>query len=75
MVLERSRREDAVRSARERLITEGLVRASVPASVVAEELEQRWRRSVSHPVNRAAGPHILGEIAPDSAILRAAGRI
>lgn len=75
MVLERSDREDAVRSARERLITEGLVRASVPASLVAEEIEQSWRRSVSNHVNPAAGPHILGEIDPDSAILRAAGRI
>jgi transcriptional regulator of acetoin/glycerol metabolism len=74
-VIEKSHREDAVRSARERLITEGLIRASVPASLVAEEIEQSWRRSVSHHVNPAAGPHILGEIDPDSAILRAAGRI
>jgi hypothetical protein len=74
-VRDKSLREDAVRSARERLITEGLVRASVPASLVAEEIEQSWRRSVSHHVNPATGPHILGEIDPDSAILRAAGRI
>ena len=74
-MIDKSHREDAVRSARERLITEGLVRASVPASLVAEEIEQSWRRSVSHHVNPAAGPHILGEIDPDSAILRAAGRI
>lgn len=74
-MINKSHREDAVRSARERLITEGLVRASVPASLVAEEIEQSWRRSVSHHVNPATGPHILGEIDPDSAILRAAGRI
>jgi transcriptional regulator of acetoin/glycerol metabolism len=74
-VIDKSHREDAVRGARERLITEGLVRASIPASLVAEEIEQSWRRSVSHHVNPAAGPHILGEIDPDSAILRAAGRI
>jgi transcriptional regulator of acetoin/glycerol metabolism len=73
--MDKSRREDALRSARERLITEGLVRASIPASLVAEEIEQSWRRSVSHHVNPATGPHILGEIDPDSAILRAAGRI
>ncbi|MFD9664492.1 helix-turn-helix domain-containing protein [Rhodococcus sp. NPDC059968] len=73
--MEKSRREDEVRSARERLITQGLVRASVPASLVAEEIEQSWRRSVSHRVDPGAGPHILGEIDPDSAILRAAGRI
>jgi transcriptional regulator of acetoin/glycerol metabolism len=42
---------------------------------VAEEIERSWRRSVSHHVNPAAGPHILGEVDPDSAILRAAGRI
>ncbi|MDT2005615.1 hypothetical protein FXW78_14235 [Rhodococcus opacus] len=72
---EKSRREDEVRSARERLITQGLVRASVPASLVAQEIEQSWRRSVSHRVDPGAGPHILGEIDPDSAILRAAGRI
>ncbi|MFF2347029.1 helix-turn-helix domain-containing protein [Pseudarthrobacter sp. NPDC058119] len=40
-----------------------------------EEIEQSWRRSVSHHVNPTGGPHILGEIDPDSAILRAAGRI
>jgi len=73
--MEKSRREDEVRSARELLITQGLVRASVPASLVAEEIEQSWRRSVSHRVDPGAGPHILGEIDPDSAILRAAGRI
>lgn len=75
MVSDLSRREDELRSARERLITQGLVRASVPASLVAEEIEQSWRRSVSHRVDPGAGPHILGEIDPDSAILRAAGRI
>ncbi|ELB88724.1 Fis family transcriptional regulator, partial [Rhodococcus wratislaviensis IFP 2016] len=75
MVMEKSRREDEVRSARELLITQGLVRASVPASLVAEEIEQSWRRSVSHRVDPGVGPHILGEIDPDSAILRAAGRI
>lgn len=74
-MLDKSRREDELRSARERLITQGLVRASVPASLVAEEIEQSWRRSVSHHVDPGAGPHILGEIDPDSAILRAAGRI
>jgi sigma-54 dependent transcriptional regulator, acetoin dehydrogenase operon transcriptional activator AcoR len=74
-VIEKSHREDAVRSARERLITEGLVRASVPAQLVAEEIEQSWRRSVSHHVNPSTGPHVLGEIDPDSAILRAAGRV
>lgn len=73
--MEMSRREDEVRSARELLITQGLVRASVPASLVAQEIEQSWRRSVSHRVDPGAGPHILGEIDPDSAILRAAGRI
>lgn len=73
--MDKSRREDALRSARERLITEGLVRASIPASLVAEEIEQSWRRSVSHHVDPATGPHILGEVDPDSAILRAAGRI
>ncbi|WP_370184266.1 helix-turn-helix domain-containing protein [Rhodococcus wratislaviensis] len=73
--MEKSRREDEVRSARELLITQGLVRASVPASLVAEEIEQSWRRSVSHRVDPGVGPHILGEIDPDSAILRAAGRI
>ncbi|WP_206011015.1 helix-turn-helix domain-containing protein [Rhodococcus pseudokoreensis] len=73
--MEKSRREDEVRSARELLIAQGLVRASVPASLVAEEIEQSWRRSVSHRVDPGSGPHILGEIDPDSAILRAAGRI
>ncbi|GAF50277.1 helix-turn-helix domain-containing protein [Rhodococcus wratislaviensis] len=73
--MEKSRREDEVRSARELLIKQGLVRASVPASLVAEEIEQSWRRSVSHRVDPGVGPHILGEIDPDSAILRAAGRI
>lgn len=70
-----SRREDEVRSARERLIAQGLLRAAVPASLVAEEIEQSWRRSVSLRVDPAAEPHVLGEIDADSAILRAAGRI
>lgn len=74
-MLEESRREDAVRRARERLIVEGLVRASLPVSLVAAEIEQSWRRSVSQGVNPGAEPHILGEINPDSSILRAAGRI
>ncbi|MGV9869646.1 sigma-54-dependent Fis family transcriptional regulator [Rhodococcus koreensis] len=73
--MDKSRREDEVRTARELLITQGLVRASVPASLVAAEIEQSWRRSVSHRVDPGAGPHILGEIDPDSSILRAAGRI
>ncbi|GGG67845.1 hypothetical protein GCM10011374_35180 [Kocuria dechangensis] len=64
-----------MRIARERLIAEGLFRASVPPALVAEEIEQSWRRSVSHRVNPGAEPHILGEIDPDSAMLRAAGRI
>lgn len=69
------RREDEVRIARERLVAQGLVRASVPASLVAEEIEQSWRRSISHRVDPGAEPHVLGEIDPDSAILRAAGRV
>ncbi|MFW3385576.1 UNVERIFIED_CONTAM: helix-turn-helix domain-containing protein [Kocuria sp. CPCC 205274] len=73
--MDRPRREDEVRIARERLITQGLFRASVPASLVAEEIEQSWRRSVSHRVDPRAEPHVLGEIDPDSAMLRAAGRI
>ena len=64
-----------MRSARARLVEHGLVRASVPASLVAKEIEQSWRRSVSHRVDPGAEPHILGEIDPDSAILRAAGRV
>ncbi|MEZ7236531.1 helix-turn-helix domain-containing protein [Rhodococcus sp. GXMU-t2271] len=69
------RREDEVRIARERLLEQGLVRASVPASLVAKEIEQSWRRSVSHRVDPGAEPHVLGEFDPDSAILRAAGRV
>ncbi|MCX6492579.1 MAG: hypothetical protein NTX68_16565 [Rhodococcus sp.] len=72
---DRAHRDDAVRRAREQLITQGLVRASLPASLVAHEIEQSWRRSVSLSVDPAAGPHIVGEIDPDTAILRAAGRI
>ncbi len=75
MPVDRPRREDEVRIARERLITQGLFRASVPASLVAEEIEQSWRRSVSHRVDPRAEPHVLGEIDPDSVMLRAAGRI
>ncbi|WP_161994828.1 helix-turn-helix domain-containing protein [Rhodococcus sp. YH1] len=75
MPVDGGRREDEVRSARARLVEQGLVRASVPASLVAKEIEQSWRRSVSHRVDPGAEPHILGEIDPDTAILRAAGRI
>jgi transcriptional regulator of acetoin/glycerol metabolism len=75
MLLDKPRRENEVRSARERLITQGLVRAAVLASLVAEEIEQSWRRSVSQRVDPGAEPHVLGEIDPDSSILRAAGRI
>ncbi|WLP89105.1 helix-turn-helix domain-containing protein [Gordonia sp. NB41Y] len=70
-----TRREDEIREAREHLITQGLIHASVPTSLVPQEIEQSWRRSVSHRVNPAADPHVLGEIDPDSVILRAAGRI
>lgn len=72
---EESRRENEIRSARQQLIDQGLVRASVPASLVAEEIEQSWRRSVSHHVDPSGYPHVPGEIDPDSTILRAAGRI
>lgn len=68
-------RENLLREAREQLIAQGLVRASVPESLVPEEIEQSWRRSVSNQVDPAAVPHVLGEFDPDSAILRAAGRI
>jgi sigma-54 dependent transcriptional regulator, acetoin dehydrogenase operon transcriptional activator AcoR len=74
-VTAKSRREDEVRSARERLIMQGLLRASVPPSLVAKEIEQSWRRSVSSHLDPGAGPRTLGEIDPDSAVLRAAGRI
>ncbi|WP_228002340.1 helix-turn-helix domain-containing protein [Nocardia australiensis] len=69
------RREDEVRIARERLLEQGLLRAFVPKSLVAAEIEQSWRRSISHRVDPGAEPHVLGEIDPGSAILRAAGRI
>ncbi len=74
-VTAKSPREDEVRSARERLIAEGLLRAAIPASLVAKEIEQSWRRSVSSRIDPEAGPEILGEIDPDSVILRAAGRV
>lgn len=71
----KSPREDEVRTARERLIAEGLLRAAVPPALVAKEIEQSWRRSASSRIDPGAGPRIIGEIDPDSAILRAAGRI
>lgn len=70
-----SRREDEVRRAREQLIAQGLLRAAVPQSLVTEEIEQSWRRSVSCRIDPDASPRIVGEVDPDSAILRAAGRI
>ncbi len=75
LVTAKSPREDEVRSARERLIADGLLRAAIPASLVAKEIEQSWRRSVSSHIDPEAGPEILGEIDPDSVILRAAGRV
>lgn len=75
MPVHEPRREDEVRIARERLITQGLFRASVPPSLVAQEIEQSWRRSVSHRVDPRTEPHVLGEFDPDSTMLRAAGRI
>lgn len=67
--------DDEVRRARERLIADGLLRAAVPSALVAKEIEQSWRRSVSSHIDPEAEPRILGEIDPDSVILRAAGRI
>ena len=75
VVTAKSPREDEVRSARERLIADGLLRAAIPASLVAKEIEQSWRRSVSSRIDPEAGPEILGEIDPNSVILRAAGRV
>jgi hypothetical protein len=74
-VTAKSPHQDEVRGARERLISDGLLRASVPASLVAKQIEQSWRRSVSSHIDPEAGPQILGEVDPDSVILRAAGRI
>ena len=75
LVTAKSPREDEVRSARERLIAEGLLRAAIPPTLVAAEIEQSWRRSVSSRIDPEAEPRIVvGEIDPDSAILRAAGR-
>ncbi|MEO3761407.1 helix-turn-helix domain-containing protein [Mycobacterium sp. B14F4] len=71
----RSPREDEVRSVRERLIADGLLRADIPPTLVAKEIEQSWRRSVSSHIDPDAGPQIVGEIDPDSTILRAAGRV
>lgn len=68
-------REDAIRIARERMLEDGLLRASVPDSLVAAEIEQSWRRSISHRVDPGAEPLVLGEIDPDTAVLRAAGRV
>lgn len=48
------------------------MRAQVPASLVREEIEQSWRRSISHRVHPGAVPEALRELDPDSAILRAA---
>ena len=75
LVTAKSPHQDEVRGARERLIADGLLRAAVPPSLVAKEIEQSWRRSVSSHIDPEAGPQILGEIDPDSVILRAAGRI
>jgi hypothetical protein len=75
LVTAKSPREDEVRRARERLIADGLLRAAIPPTLVAKEIEQSWRRSVSSHIDPEAGPQILGEIDPDSVILRAAGRI
>ncbi len=57
------------------MIADGLLRAAIPPSLVAKEIEQSWRRSVSSHINPEAGPQIVGEIDPDSVILRAAGRV
>lgn len=73
--MEGSRRQDEVSNARERMLEEGLLRASVPESLVAAEIEQSWRCSISNRVDPGAEPLVLGEIDPDSAILRAAGRV
>ena len=75
LVTAKSPHQDEVRGARERLIADGLLRAAVPATLVAKEIEQSWRRSVSSHIDPEAGPQILGEVDPDSVILRAAGRI
>ena len=57
------------------MIAEGLLRAAIPPTLVAAEIEQSWRRSVSSRIDPEAEPRIVvGEIDPDSAILRAAGR-
>ena len=44
------------RGARERLIADGLLRAAVPPALVAKEIEQSWRRSVSSHIDPEAGP-------------------
>ena len=75
LVTAKSPHQDEVRGARERLIADGLLRAAVPPALVAKEIEQSWRRSVSSHIDPEAGPQILGEVDPDSVILRAAGRI
>ncbi|WP_177227968.1 sigma-54-dependent Fis family transcriptional regulator [Micrococcus terreus] len=64
-----------MRQARELLITQGLRGLVVPSSLVPEEIERSWRRSVSLRVDPTAEPRVLGAVDPDAAILRAAGRI
>lgn len=70
-----SRRDEEVRRARELLLERGIRAAALPPSLVPEEIEQSWRRSVSLRVDPSAEPRTLGIVDPDATVLRAAGRI
>ncbi len=70
-----TRRDEEVRRARELLLQRGLRTTALPPSLVPEEIEQSWRRSVSLRVDPSAEPRTLGTVDPDAAVLRATGRI
>lgn len=64
-----------IREARLRLITEGLLNSQIPAALVPTEIEQSWRRSVSHGVNPSKTPSSLPDFESDPTLLNAANRV
>lgn len=69
------RRPDEIRRARELLLSRGVREVALPADLVPGEIERSWRRSASLRVDPQREPQLLGEVDPETRLLRAAGRV
>ncbi len=62
---------DRVRQARLDLLTQGLIKGSVPPRLVDEQIERSWRRSVGHAVSLEATPRLGADVELESPLSRA----